>query len=454
LSKCSECLNLQPVVFEEFLKLRSCNTKEELCYETIINWINFDQVNRETYFVALFDELNLNELPKIFLHSVVAENDLVLQNPAASKKLVMAMKKYLKSESSDVHPVTIKQQADVPSTSSSVCNSTVEQMIAQKIISQRQTGLFQNTAQSGNASRSSLHVKHDQLKSFHNELLIAGGITSPSYVRKFDVTTFQWNNLPDVPVNDGCVDGQLARYRKKFYLIGGRPSNGLNSFSDTWCFDPKESDEAWTACECMFEKRHRFGCTFYRNEIYVAGGLAHKTETLSTVESFSPNNGWTERAEMYEKRAGCCLVVHQGQLKVLGGQRGSWFYRTMESLHDNSFFSMWASEENGEMQQRRADFAAVNLNGCIYAIGGKSQSNKWLSSVEVFDDCSWKFVSPLNFPRSGHRACVLENKIYVAGGKNHLGPVKTIEMYIPENDLWTVIEVVKGDPVGLALVAM
>jgi len=39
-------------------------------------------------------------------------------------------------------------------------------------------------------------------------------------------------------------------------------------------------------------------------------------------------------------------------------------------------------------------------------------------------------------------------------GENQSGPVRDLEMYTPEHDKWEVIGEIKGDPVGVLMVAM
>ena len=438
LSTDSLCLNLHPAIFEEFLLLRSCNVKEEQFYETVINWIKFDEDNRESYFCELFEKIDLDGIAKSYLNSVIAESDLVLQNPAASKKLVIAMKKHLMQGNTSGESTLKEQSSDTPSTSS------------------QSSGLL-STSQSRSTSWvkvSSLNfplhqISNSPCKSQQHELLFVGGIDSPQYTRKFDTRSMEWSDLPCYPGIG--IHGQLARFKKKFYYFGGCYSDNFNSFPCTWCLDVKNISDGWEECSDMDQKRHRFGCAFYQMKIYLAGGRAHKTEILSTAETFLPTRDeWIDCPEMDERRVGCCLVVYQKQLRVLGGQKGSVFYDSMDELGDY----WWFTVEDGEMLDERADFAAVNLNGQIYAIGGKPNLNEWHSSVERFDDDGWEYVASLNSPRSGHRACVLGSKIYVAGGENGKGPVKTIEVYSAEEDTWEVIGKIRGDPVGVAMVAM
>ena len=93
------------------------------------------------------------------------------------------------------------------------------------------------------------------------------------------------------------------------------------------------------------------------------------------------------------------------------------------------------------MHTPRYDFAAVNCQGFLYAIGGYSIS-KVEKSVEKYDpgNNQWTYVSSMKFARHDHAACVLQDKIYVIGGKKSGNDiVKVIECYDPELDEWSIV---------------
>ncbi|HAF71221.1 MAG: Kelch repeat type 1-containing protein [Acetothermia bacterium 64_32] len=51
----------------------------------------------------------------------------------------------------------------------------------------------------------------------------------------------------------------------------------------------------------------------------------------------------------------------------------------------------------------------------------------------------WIELSPINVPRVGARACVLDGKIYLVGGEDPEGKVAPLEVYNPQADSWTVL---------------
>lgn len=53
---------------------------------------------------------------------------------------------------------------------------------------------------------------------------------------------------------------------------------------------------------------------------------------------------------------------------------------------------------------------------------------------------TWTMVTPMTTARTGHGAVLLQNKIYVVGGKTGTGTGtyhKTVEAYDFENNIWT-----------------
>ena len=67
------------------------------------------------------------------------------------------------------------------------------------------------------------------------------------------------------------------------------------------------------------------------------------------------------------------------------------------------------------MQYSRSCFAAVALDGCIYALGG--YGNVHLSSVERYDPKrdKWSLVPAMSTARNNFGACALHGFIYAVG---------------------------------------
>ncbi len=51
----------------------------------------------------------------------------------------------------------------------------------------------------------------------------------------------------------------------------------------------------------------------------------------------------------------------------------------------------------------------------------------------------WIEVSPINVPRVGARACIVDGKIYLVGGEDPDGNIAPLEVYDPEVNTWTIL---------------
>lgn len=89
----------------------------------------------------------------------------------------------------------------------------------------------------------------------------------------------------------------------------------------------------------------------------------------------------------------------------------------------------------------RSGASAVVLDNYIYVLGGKTVSGVVLNTVERFDTLSgvWDAASiaPFDRPRVNAAAIVLNNKIFIIGGRDDEGQVrKKVEVYNPASNSW------------------
>lgn len=83
--------------------------------------------------------------------------------------------------------------------------------------------------------------------------------------------------------------------------------------------------------------------------------------------------------------------------------------------------------------------SVVILNGFIYAIGGTRQTSIGYSNSVIRYDSrldSWKTMTSMNEPRGDFFACTIGDFLYVFGGKNKRGALRSCERYDPRTDQW------------------
>jgi len=94
------------------------------------------------------------------------------------------------------------------------------------------------------------------------------------------------------------------------------------------------------------------------------------------------------------------------------------------------------------MPTPRGSAAAVELNECIYVLGGRRENNI-LPTVEKYDPAnnSWSKCAPMPTPRWHLMAAVVDGKVYAMGGIAGVGNVRrvldVVEVYDPAKDSWT-----------------
>ena len=200
----------------------------------------------------------------------------------------------------------------------------------------------------------------------------------------------------------------------------------------------KDKSLMWRGNAPMKEERFNMGATVHEGLIVVAGGQK-ECDDLASVEVYNfPLDKWKTISSMNKRRSGHSLVSCQGSLYALGGILGS--DSSVERLRD--LRGTW--EESPPMLKPRSFFAAVNCENVIYAIGGNCGLPKETKtkSVEKFipETNRWEYASEMHTERSGHAACVMQDKVYVAGGKDvNEKTVKTIECYNPLTDSWSIV---------------
>lgn len=118
---------------------------------------------------------------------------------------------------------------------------------------------------------------------------------------------------------------------------------------------------------------------------------------------------------------------------IIGGQTHDGVISSVDTYDPSS--NTWS--QAASLNTPRMYHSAVELNGCVYVIGGHSGISR-LSSVECYKSGGqWVYVSPLPEPRSVLGATVFTGGIYVAGGYNGEVHVNTVYYYHPNTNEWT-----------------
>ncbi|XP_015260566.1 PREDICTED: kelch-like protein 7 isoform X1 [Cyprinodon variegatus] len=200
-------------------------------------------------------------------------------------------------------------------------------------------------------------------------------------------------------------------------------------------FNPKDSK--WTAIHCSLEKRWNAAAVYLDDEVFILGGstcqgLVRRVDCYNIA--FQRMYSRTDLPMARNKLAAC---VSQGKIYISGGMVVNQMPVSLFESFDIKTNS-WQVET--ELLTARCCHGSVEVNGLIYVCGGGLMRDRfWITNTcQVYDPSSrqWTEVRPMSVPRKNHGLVAVGNHIYAIGGKDHEGPLKSVEKYDVVNDFW------------------
>ncbi|KAK6044426.1 kelch repeat protein [Cooperia oncophora] len=98
-------------------------------------------------------------------------------------------------------------------------------------------------------------------------------------------------------------------------------------------------------------------------------------------------------------------------------------------------------EKVSPMSTCRRYLACSALDGHLYALGGKDESERSLNSVEKYNPTTdqWTAVTPMNERRSNVGGGVVNKKLYAMGGYDGATKHQSCEVFDPETNVWSTV---------------
>jgi len=280
------------------------------------------------------------------------------------------------------------------------------------------------------------------------------------------------------PFPDPCPELIGAEAGGKIYVFGGLLASDVKGV--VYEYDP--ATNTWTKKKQMPLPAHHVMAAGYRGKIYLFGGGGRTRPggplwvPLDNSWEYDPAaDSWKALAPMPTPRGGGVAAVVEGKIYVMGGASvhpgakleglgGSSAHRTVDTneVYDPAT-NTWASRS--PMPTGRNHLGVGVVNNKIYVLGGRVGSVFVLASgtdiVEEYDPAtdSWSYAKArMPTPRSGVAAGTLGGKIYVAGGEylnsQVVGAFRDLEAYDPVTDTWSMLpplELPRNAPAAVAV---
>lgn len=227
----------------------------------------------------------------------------------------------------------------------------------------------------------------------------------------------------------------------ELYAIGGTISDNT-ALADVDKYYLRNN--TWRSVQPLNTARNAPGAAGIDGQLFTFGGIDNNLVPLTSTEIYNDEtNTWSFGPSLNAGRWNLGAVQRCTEIYAIGGydftgSGNSSFISAVDTVEVYSTTTgVWSFTTS--LPQTRAAFGAVLLNNEIWVIGGTSQfltgtAQAPLISSDIFnvETATWRSGPDLNQPRVGFGAAVIDNKIFIAGGRTLNGPlISQIEYYDP-----------------------
>ena len=242
-------------------------------------------------------------------------------------------------------------------------------------------------------------------------------------------------------------ENAMATANGKLYLLGGR---GIKAVDE---YDFKK--DSWTSLGKTPLEMSHFQAITYKNEIYVVGaftgGYPHETP-IPDIYIFNPvKNEWRKGASIPENRrrgAAGAFVLNDKIYLVCGIQDGHWDGQVTWFDEYDPETNQWKTLTDAPRPRDHVQVAV--LDNKLYVAGGRLSTarinqvlNTVIKEVDVYDFKTGKWSTmdaSNNLPtlRAGNTTVVYNNKILIIGGESdaHVEAHNEVEAFDPQKQKW------------------
>ncbi len=253
-----------------------------------------------------------------------------------------------------------------------------------------------------------------------------------------------WSRMPNMPTQRSEV--AVAALDTKIYVIGGFDSFARN----TDVVEVYDTDnKTWSSFPPLPVKLHHAASATLNGKLYVIGGMVGLNfEPINKIWVLEEEpRDWKELADMPEAVGAAAAVgftpggngnSSKARVYVFGGvKKGGLSQKTFAY---NPIQNEWT--EAKPIPTPREHLPATVIDDQIYVAGGREQSlSKNLNTLEIYDPVKelWSVGPSMPTRRSGITAASLGKKIYVFGGEYIFGTNREVEVFDPVTKSWNTL---------------
>lgn len=367
--------------------------EEEQVFETLVAWIHHDPLSRRGSISDLFKKVRLRYLHPTYLFQFIA-NDPLIQSSTLCTELIESVRRLMFS------------------VSTKCIEGTAVDFKPLWVAPRRYT--------------------------CHETLVVVGGRKNNEQTSRealvFDERSQRWQCLSKLPVR--LYKASYVALHSVLYVIGGLTTSAKRCEVSTTVYTLSLKTNQWRTAEPMLEPRFAHQSVSYLHFIFVLGGLGPDRRLTDSVERYnSMFNQWEPMAPMPEAVLHPAVAATNQRIYMFGGEDAMQNPVRMIQVYHIAR-NMWSKMENRTVKNVSAP--AVVMDEKIYIIGGYTRR------TIAYDTKANRFIKCANLKerRMHHSATVLNNKLYVTGGRYINGhdvieDSDTFECYDVKTDTWT-----------------
>ncbi|XP_016370406.1 kelch-like protein 38 [Sinocyclocheilus rhinocerous] len=252
----------------------------------------------------------------------------------------------------------------------------------------------------------------------------------------YDERTQRWQWLAKLPLR--LYKAAYVCIHSILYVVGGLSLSLISGDSavSATVYTLSLKTNQWRTAEPMLEPRYAYQCVSYLHFIFALGGIGPDKLISNTVERYnSMFSQWEAMAQMPTAVLHPAVAANDQRIYVFGGEDALQNpVRLIQVYHISC--NLWSRLETRTVKNVCAPAAVIEDK--IYIVGGYTRR------VIAYDTKANKFVKCTNMKerRMHHAATVINNKLYVTGGRflnahDVIEDSDCFECYDPKTDVWT-----------------
>ncbi|EEB15077.1 conserved hypothetical protein [Pediculus humanus corporis] len=403
MNKSQELLELPLEELKAMIGADELNVKgEEIVWETVLKWIEFDVDNRKPFIVELMRNIRLGLLETQFFLEKVKDHPYVAGNEACRPVIIETLRFLY-----DLEMITQKD-GEVPTPEIARPRVPHEILFA---IGGWSGGSPTNYIETYD-TRADRWVRVEEVdptgpRAYHGtavvdfNIYVIGGFDGMDYFnscRCFDAVKKTWHEV--APMNARRCYVSVAVLGTIIYAMGGYDGHHRQNTAEKYNYKYNQ----WSLIASMNVQRSDASATTLNNKIYITGGF-NGQECMNSAEVYDPEvNQWTMITAMRSRRSGVSCITYHGCVYVIGGFNG--ISRMCSGEKYNPVTNAWSHIP--DMYNPRSNFAIEVIDDMIFAIGGFNGVTT-IFHVECYDEKTneWYEATDMNIYRSALSACVI-----------------------------------------------